>query len=129
MAVIDTTTGTKTGTTLTLIGRPSGSQLSGAGGSTAQVATTTGLVATIDTTTGSSLTLPVKYPWGFDVDAFLYTPLGQIVGGIVVSAYFVGSAFLSFFVVGPVIAVYDWVATTLGLPTFGQLAQAGVSTA
>jgi hypothetical protein len=130
VAVIDTTTGKQTGTTLTLVGRPSGSQLSGAGGSTAQVATTAGLVATIDTSTGSSLTIPVKYPWGFDVDAFLYTPIGQIVGGIVVSAYFVGSAFLTFVVVGPVIAVYDWVATTLGLPTFGQwqLAQAGLST-
>ena len=87
-------------------------------------------MATIDTTTGSSWTFPVKYPWGFDIDAFLSTPLGQVIGGIVVSAYFVGSVVLAFFVVGPVITVYDWIAPTLGLPTFGQWqqAQAGVST-
>jgi len=120
VAVIDTTTGAQTGTTLTLTGQPSGSQLSGTGGKTAQVSTTSGLVATIDTATGRSVSLPVAYPWGLDVDAFLNTPLGQVVGGIVVSAYFVGSVVLVFFVIGPAIAVYDSIAPVLGLPTFTQ---------
>lgn len=117
VAVVNTTTGTQAGETLALTGRPSSSELSGGN---ARITTDAGLQATIDTATGNSATVPVAFPWGFDIPAFLNTPIGQVAGGILVSAYFVGSVFVAYFVIAPVIVVYDAVATVLGLPTFTE---------
>lgn len=116
VAVIDTGSGAQIGRTLTLSGQPSGSTLSGVDHRTARITTTTGLAATVNTETGSASIRRVAFPWGVDLSAFLNTPLGQVVGGVVVSVYFVGSAFLVFYVVYPVLSFYDWVATAVGLP-------------
>lgn len=116
VAVIDTDSGAQIGSTVTLSGQPSGSTLSDDDGGTAEITTTTGLAATVNTETGSASVLPIAFPWGFDISAFLNTPLGQVVGGVVVSVYFVGSAFLVFYVVYPVINIFDWVVTAIGLP-------------
>ncbi|WP_157516719.1 hypothetical protein [Mycobacterium sp. MS1601] len=116
VAVVDTSTGLPVGRTLTLAGQPSSVTLSGTDDATARITTTTGLAATVNTETGGSSIRPVAFPWGFDISAFLYTPVGQVIVGAVIAAYFVGSAVLVFYVVGPVLAAYDWIAAAVGLP-------------
>jgi Tol biopolymer transport system component len=96
IAVIDTTTGDQLGTTIRLTGRPLGSPTLQADGYHIKITTTAGLRRNIDTTTGTAVASPARAPWGFDVEAFALTPLGQLVTAVQGAAFTAGAAMFSF---------------------------------
>jgi hypothetical protein len=110
IAVVDTATGTQTGATITLSGRPLSTTPIQPGSGIVVTRSDTGLAAVIDTRSGASLTIPVAFPFGLDL-----SPLAP--------AIFIADVLLGWFVVVPVVTAVSLVqealhsiASAIGLP-------------
>ena len=132
VSVVDTASGAQLGSTISITGAVTGARLLDSD-THALVTTSTGFAVYVDTSTGTSPLTLLGPPFGFDFDAFLATPPGQIVSrGIQI---LVGVSFWAVFIfgtlgIGTYVNLYNFFAGILGQPAYGEwdLARPGTST-